>query len=270
MRNTALVTSALLLSVAGLASGCSSSEKETPQERGRSAATVAVESRDIHSVVVLQGSVVSEPQFAVSAPKLGRFAPSVEVGSVVKAGDSLGTVAGVSVSSPVAGAVTDVARPGQVPPGLPVVTLEYGGFGISAPVTDELSPRLYGQQLGAKASLMYGASGFECSLVDSVSDPEASSESPTGGTSLCLVPLKYRAHPGMRADVGIDMGKRDDVLALPLTAVSGAAQEGTVALLTGDDAKERQVSLGVSDGTFIEIVDGLESGDRVLLNAPLF
>ncbi len=56
---------------------------------------------------------------------------------------------------------------------------------------------------------------------------------------------------------------------VPTTAVRGAAQSGTVWVSTPDGAaEERAVALGLTDGTQVQITDGLTEGEEVLEFAP--
>lgn len=248
-------------------SGCFSSRgDEEPAAAPRLAApqTVRVEKRDIHSVVVTSGNVVSSPAYRVPAQHRGVFSARTHVGERVRAGQRLGTVGDSAVTAPSSGTVVAVAREGEVPAAMPVVTIAYNGFGVSAPITDAIRLRLYGERLGAKASLEGGASGFDCPLVD----PATSADDSV--SALCLVPLHIRAFPDMPAHLGIDMGAKPHVLALPLSAVTGSAQQGSVGLVSGGTVRNVEVRLGVSDGNYVQITSGLEQGDEVLSKAPLF
>lgn len=265
----------VLVLVAGL-TACSSAPDVTAfAGQEPEAETVAVVTRDIETIVVLEGSVTAAPTYSTSAPAGGLFVSAVTVGQQVEKGQTLGSVGGEEVKAPSAGTVVKVGREARVPAGMPLVSVQYGGFGVLAPVDDASMARLYGRRLGARASLTYGASGFGCTLVDEEQtgdreDPGFTDGVDSAGNVLCLVPVKYRAHPGMRAHVGVDMGKREGVLALPLSAVAGTAQEGTVTVVEGRGTRELQVSLGVSDGNFVEVRDGISEGVEVLLRAPLF
>ncbi len=84
------------------------------------------------------------------------------------------------------------------------------------------------------------------------------------------MPYKFRAYAGMPAHLGINTGTSSNVLALPLSAVSGSAQEGSVSVVRNGTTTDVPVSLGINDGNYVEITQGLSEGDSVLLKAPLF
>lgn len=68
-----------------------------------------------------------------------------------------------------------------------------------------------------------------------------------------------RLLPGYRAAVEIDVEDATGVLLVPTAAVSG----GKVMLVTGDKAEPREVVTGRSDGEQVEVVRGLNEGDRI-------
>jgi macrolide-specific efflux system membrane fusion protein len=54
------------------------------------------------------------------------------------------------------------------------------------------------------------------------------------------------------------------VLVVPTTAVKGSAETGVVWFVTADGStEERPVTLGMNDGTSVQVVDGLAEGDLI-------
>jgi multidrug efflux pump subunit AcrA (membrane-fusion protein) len=72
-----------------------------------------------------------------------------------------------------------------------------------------------------------------------------------------------RLVPGMKASVKIDAGKIEDVLVIPVAAVS----DGKVTMKDGEKTEQRAVKLGRSDGEKIEVQEGLSEGDVILSSA---
>ena len=59
------------------------------------------------------------------------------------------------------------------------------------------------------------------------------------------------------------------MLTVPVTAVEGASETGNVFFVLPDGSTEsRPVTLGISDGINIQIVDGLVEGDMILQFIP--
>ena len=72
-----------------------------------------------------------------------------------------------------------------------------------------------------------------------------------------------RLVPGMKASVKIEAGKVDDVLVIPIGAVSG----GKVSIKKDGKTEDRAVVLGKSDGEKVEVKEGLAEGDEILAKA---
>jgi RND family efflux transporter MFP subunit len=75
----------------------------------------------------------------------------------------------------------------------------------------------------------------------------------------------YRLKPGMYARVGITTATKKDALVLPANAVIDLGGRRGVFLPQPDNtAVFRQVQPGSEQGDFVEIVDGIKEGDRVI------
>jgi multidrug efflux pump subunit AcrA (membrane-fusion protein) len=76
--------------------------------------------------------------------------------------------------------------------------------------------------------------------------------------------------PGSNAEVAITIGDAiTDTLKVPLEAVVGGSEMGKtrkVFVLTADGPKERKVVIGASNATHVQIKEGLEEGEEVVLN----
>lgn len=71
--------------------------------------------------------------------------------------------------------------------------------------------------------------------------------------------------PGMTADVAIEVGKKDDVISVPVRAIAG----GKIALKRNGKTSKEAITLGVIDGEWAEVVSPtLELSDQVLVRAP--
>jgi len=73
--------------------------------------------------------------------------------------------------------------------------------------------------------------------------------------------------PGMTANLSIVVGRRQNVLLLPVLAVQ-QGEEGDVVLVqdsASGAAVSTPVELGLSDGTYVEVLRGLNEGDQVVV-----
>jgi RND family efflux transporter MFP subunit len=72
--------------------------------------------------------------------------------------------------------------------------------------------------------------------------------------------------PGMTAVVEIHVDCRKDVLSVPVQAVVQVQQDTWCYVEDADGVQRRTVKLGRSNDRFVEVLDGLEEGDTVVLN----
>ena len=70
---------------------------------------------------------------------------------------------------------------------------------------------------------------------------------------------------GMSATAEIVIEEHDGVLLIPNRAVQGSLEKPWVEVVTEGQVEERQVSIGLSDGRYTEILSGLEEGEEVVL-----
>ncbi|UCF15563.1 MAG: efflux RND transporter periplasmic adaptor subunit [Phycisphaerales bacterium] len=75
--------------------------------------------------------------------------------------------------------------------------------------------------------------------------------------------------PGMSAKVEILVEQLKDVIIVPVTVVANRQGKKVCFVVAPDgSSKERVVKTGAFDDTFVQIVEGLEEGEKVLLNPP--
>ena len=78
-----------------------------------------------------------------------------------------------------------------------------------------------------------------------------------------------RLMPGMNAKVSLGESSRTDTLLAPKDSVFTEGKKHFV-YLPKEDAKpeKRTVKIGENDGKMVEVLDGLEEGDKILINKP--
>jgi HlyD family secretion protein len=69
---------------------------------------------------------------------------------------------------------------------------------------------------------------------------------------------------GLRVDVYIELGQRDNVLVIPLRAVEFQQGVATVRVRASSGIQSRPVQLGAQDGLNIEVAEGLSEGDELV------
>ncbi len=74
--------------------------------------------------------------------------------------------------------------------------------------------------------------------------------------------------PGMYASADVQLERRENVLSVPVQAVSGSGRKMTVLLVNRDNRiEERTVTVGIETPTRFEILSGLKTHDRVIIGS---
>ncbi len=80
-------------------------------------------------------------------------------------------------------------------------------------------------------------------------------------------PKEMKLKPGMTAEVEILVGQYSDVLAVPIQAVASFGRKKFVFVKNGNDFEKREVELGESSISFVQVSSGLEEQEVVALDA---
>lgn len=249
--------------------------------------------------VSLPGSVIADAAVPIPATLSGEVREvMVSLGQGVAAGQEILTLRaqvtysdGTSgtewktVTAPVAGTLTSFSAlvGQQFSVGGAVGQIAPPGFRVSGSIPPEQLYRLVEKPAEAQVTINGGPAPFTCTGLTIVSPlPGESSGSgegaqngsgtgggATGPTVSCAVPADVLVFPGLVAEIVIAGGVAEDVLVVPLTSVEGAAGTGNVYFVLPDGTNElRPVTLGLSDGVNVEVIDGLEEGDLILQFVP--
>lgn len=141
-----------------------------------------------------------------------------------------------------------------------VVSTDDGAFALQAAITPaDQAYGLLNDPVAVKAMIDGGPVGFDCPW-------QGLTNTPTGLRMECRIPKNITVVDGLTGSMVLQMDKPQKVMALPTTAVNGTEQTGQVVVMHDDGSLEaRQVAIGVSDESWVEITDGLRPGERVLL-----
>ena len=190
----------------------------------------------------------------------------------------------VTVPAPAAGTVgaLDVLVDQVVAVGDAVGSIGPGTLSVTAPLTQADQFRLLTPPASADVTVQGGPAPFVCSGLTLGAPATSSSDTGSGSqpdpgtgsvgtTARCTVPAGTPVFPGMAATVAVQAGTATDVLTLPITAVQGSVQSGNVWVVdpAGGDPVETPVTLGLTDGSVIEVTGGLTEGQGVLEFVPV-
>ena len=259
---------------------------------------IAVETGDIVNDIELEGSVVRDPMTKVLADVQGEIGTIfVTEGASVERGEPIYQIRTEHEPEPVMPTedepdpeqpqpyytFTDVVSPASgvlvgfpflvgmpVDIGLETGAVQPSSFHVEAPLTAAQQYRLLDQPKTATIEITDGPAPFECEDVEIV-EAEAGEDGQGGGAQIsCAIPSDVRVFPGLALKVTVAGGSAEGVLTLPTTAVIGTSGQGVVYLpaAEGEDPEAVNVGLGLNDGSFVEITEGLSEGDEVLEFAP--
>lgn len=163
-----------------------------------------------------------------------------------------------------------------------VATVAPATFSAVASLSADQMYRLQDAPSTATITIKNGPAPFECSGVKLVSptgkqqDPKASAGSESGASSStdlkarCAIPADQTVFAGLQVTLEMTAGSATGVLAVPISAVEGRYQSGSVYLPTSDPTKpeKRAVTLGITDGKMVEVKEGLTEGEEILEFTP--
>jgi RND family efflux transporter MFP subunit len=92
-----------------------------------------------------------------------------------------------------------------------------------------------------------------------------------GGTTVFPARVRFQAEdgllilPGMNAEVEITAEVRQDVLVLPEGSFQTVGRRTFVNVIENGDVVEREIRTGIRSGGMVEVADGLNEGDQVVL-----
>lgn len=244
-------------------------------EAGITDPVVAVEKGSVVNELTLAGNIARDDAFPVRSDINGTVTRvHVGEGTAVKAGQVLFTVKqdhpvkNIDIVAPEAGEVSEIAAiKGQsIMVGGDVLTLTPARYHLLATVEPVQLYRLVNAPAEASVTITGGPAPFTCTGVRVQVTQEGTA------SVRCAIPSDQVVFAGLPAQLDLALGKVDDALVVPVTAVQGGAGSGKVWVDAGDgsDPEEREIALGVNDGAMVEVTEGLAEGDMVRQFVPGF
>lgn len=259
--------------------------------------TVQVETGTIVNDVVLDATVQADPAVPVRATLAGEVrkvlvtagqavdasTPVVTIRSETPNPDGTTSVKTVTVTAGAAGTLSalPVLAGQQLAVGDAVAQVAPPSFSVTASLKAAQQYRLLNKPTEASVAITGGPAPFTCTGL-TIATPlagadaagggasDAGAPAPTGTTVHCTVPPEVTVFSGLAAKMTISGGKAENVLVVPTTAVEGSAGSGTVYVpaVGGGKPATKAVTLGLTDGTKVQITGGLEKGDTILEFVP--
>lgn len=287
----ALIALAVVIgaAVARYAFGSSAATPPTATPHGPEPRRATVEVANIRSAVTLDGVLAPALARPTRSPIEGRVVETtVATASTVATGQVIARV--MASDGTTTEAVADssgtldlwlVASGDQVHQGDVLASIQSATLDGVATVPADILYRFYTMPTTATVLLDHGPAPFDCpitSLGGTTLDPSSTVDAPVSGSlspqadtgspaeMRCSVPENIVGFPGVPLKLAVVTGEADAALVLPLQAVAGDAQQGFVTVVAADGGHSRRtVRLGITDGVPIQVVDGLQAGDTVLV-----
>lgn len=159
-------------------------------------------------------------------------------------------------------------------------TVQPPTFSAVASLTPDQMYRIQDVPTKATITIKNGPAPFECEgleILTPQSTQQTSPSAPEGGDSSnttiqarCAIPDGQKVFAGLQVTMDIVAGEATDVLTLPASAVEGRYQKGFVYAPTEDSAKPQriEVTLGLTDGTRVQVTGGIEADQELLEFIP--
>lgn len=170
----------------------------------------------------------------------------------------------MKITAPIEGLVASLeAEPGEMlGPNLPVATVvDLDTVVAECSVPEGLINEVHKGDL-VKVRVPSVSRSFE-GKVASVA-PAADPQSKSFPVEVEIENPQHLLKAGMFAEIDFVAGKKEDVLKVPKEAVVNKGDIKVVYLVKDGTAFERKITPGISNSDFIEIVEGLQEGDRVV------
>ena len=238
----------------------------------------------VDSLTVAKDAMITQGEPLLYLKKTEPQEPKTDAeGNTVTPSDK---VTGGTVDAPVSGKVTyNVIENQDTTTGMVVASVTPQTYSATGDITAAQQYRLTNAPAAATISTTDGPAPFSCTdlkigtkentSTTTGQDGSSTTTSSGDGTKVevrCSVPAEQQVFAGLKITIGIDAGSATGAVLAPVTAVEGSVTTGNVWVVTDPDnpkdAEKREVSLGINDGTNIQITNGLAEGETILQYVP--
>lgn len=174
--------------------------------------------------------------------------------------------------------------------GLPIFNVRHFGFALQSILPPEKTYRLYDGIISARGEITNGPGPFDCHVLGTPFVPgaggymigngeiETEDSSPVGGIQVidssqgvvvvAAVPPGIKLLEGAPGLLALTTAEVKDAVVLPIEAVAGISQRGQVYVEDKGERVLRNVTLGITDGSYVQITSGLRGGEKIILPSP--
>lgn len=223
--------------------------------------TVTAETRDITPVIALPATVKSSTQYKITADFNGTVHITQDKRLQVAGG--AGQLQEVDLQGVGVSPELLVTEGSNVSKGTPLISATHDGFTLVAPVSGATLLRFLQAPSSARGQVEGVSEPFDCQLLDEIPSTE-NNESFIS----CHIPPSQRVIEALPGILAVRFDTVQNATVLPVEAVAGTIDSGTVFRKTSTGMEEIKVKLGVVDGTSIQISEGISPGDEVVVPSP--
>ncbi len=266
---------ALLAALAPLA-GCGKKAVLKEKQEAIPVKAMKVARRDLFKVLEYVGTVKGQDEAIVYPKVSGKIAEKVkEEGSLVNKGEAIAYIdrdeiglqfEKAPVESPLTGVVgrvyVDIGS--NVTPQTPVALVsDMAGVEIDVNIPEKYLPEV---AVGQRAVIRVDAYPQEefMGRVTMVS-PVVDTETRAAPVEITIADEKHRLQSGMFAKVSLFLEERKDVPAILKEAIIGKAPSTYVYVVDNNRAFMRKITVGIHQGPYFEVREGLNAGDLVVI-----
>lgn len=231
--------------------------------------TVTVTRGTLTPTVSAQTTIIQASDFVLSSTEKGVFETCVTSGDKITAGGVIGKVSENEIKSPVDGTVISATNSSEIiPNNYLVATVRYTGFALNVEAENFLKTLPENTTLKAKFQVINGVGPTDILAVVTPATEYAEGSStntlfPQSNVLQCLIDKDTDVKIGQNATVVITAGTKENILLLPLSVIAGRQGKGMVTVIKDGEQIQTEVTLGATDGAYIEILSGVEEGDVV-------
>lgn len=208
------------------------------------------------NVSLTQNAVVSSKETALASMNQAKAALDIAQNSLNN----------TNITAPISGYISAlyVSKGQMVSPGAPAFDLAN---------TNMINAQLYVPESvivkidqGSKAEINVASAGIE-SLSGTVTSVNPVKDAKTGlfSVKVAVDNEDGTIKSGMIADIVLTISENEDVLIIPNEALINESGEYFVFIANDDIAEKHKVTIGATDGTYTEIIKGIKSGEKVIV-----
>jgi multidrug efflux pump subunit AcrA (membrane-fusion protein) len=276
MRKNEILSAVVIFLMVLISAGCQNKEKAAVEKEAIPVRVIKVELQSIKNTLNYVDDIKAQDEAIVYPKVSGKIIEKTkEEGDTVNKGDIIAYIDRDEVGfkfekAPVESPLTGIIGRTYVDKGTSVSTLtpialvvDMDKVKIRIDITEEYLPRII---LGQEAQISLQAYPEETftGVVAKIS-PVLDLDTRTAPIEIVIANNDHRLKSGMFAQVQLILEEHKDVMVIAKEALIGRGAEAYVYVVQENTAHQKKIKLGIHQGAFYEVTDGLKPGDLVVV-----